>query len=679
MTLPTARDWIFSLKTFFAGLLALYISMWADLSRPYWALATVYIAAQAFDGATQAKGVYRAFGTLIGAVATVAILPNVINSPELTVIVVALWVSVCLYISLLDRSARSYTAMLAGYTVALIGFPAVDDPSGIFDTAVARTEEITLGIVCAALVSGVVLPRSAMPAFAAKLKAWLASARAWTREVLRREPRAKMDTRAGRLRLAADAIALETFASQLRYEASRQPVPEHSLAVLRQHMLMLLPILTSISDRLKAIDGTEAETVLQPLVNDIAEWFQEDDPLPGEAISLLGRLDAYEHTLRKGDLWQDLIIAGLVDRLRELLNLKQDIRHLRANILAGTPLAGPPAFKYTAKAREIRHRDHAMALFSAFAAFIAIVVVCAIWIATEWANGSTAAMLAAVTSCFFANQDDPVPAMKGFAMSAAVGVAGAVFHQFVLMPQVTSFEMVALALAPGLIFSGLLMAQPATVAIGTGAAVNGTMALALQSSYSADFPAMLNSGLAMLAGMWMATVCAALMRSLDSTWAAKRLHRQNRESLALAASGRGSESGLELAALMLDRIGLMASRFAKLPPDGSADTGDRLREVRAGINVVELRRVRRQVSKDSRTAINAALAEVARHFREGEDEPPPLLLTRIDEALRVTGQEEETEAVRAAMLGLAGLRRALFPGAPAPDIAGKPLLSAEAA
>ena len=50
--------------------------------------------------------------------------------------------------------------MLAGYTVALIGFPSVSASETVFDTAVARVQEISLGIVCASLVSMLVLPRS---------------------------------------------------------------------------------------------------------------------------------------------------------------------------------------------------------------------------------------------------------------------------------------------------------------------------------------------------------------------------------------------------------------------------------------------------------------------------------------------------------------------------------------
>ena len=55
MNFPSLRDWIFSLKTFFAGMLALYIAFYYDLPRPYWALASVYIVSNPFVGATRSK------------------------------------------------------------------------------------------------------------------------------------------------------------------------------------------------------------------------------------------------------------------------------------------------------------------------------------------------------------------------------------------------------------------------------------------------------------------------------------------------------------------------------------------------------------------------------------------------------------------------------------------------
>src|SRR3569833_2954809 len=166
-------DLIFALKTFAASMLALLIALAIDLPRPYWAMATVYITSQPLAGATSSKAFFRVVGTLVGATITVVMVPNLINAPELLCLAIALWVGLCLYLSLLDGTPRSYVFMLGGYSVALIGFPSVAEPASIFDTALARVEEISLGIICASLVSTVVFPRSVAPAVAARVRFWL--------------------------------------------------------------------------------------------------------------------------------------------------------------------------------------------------------------------------------------------------------------------------------------------------------------------------------------------------------------------------------------------------------------------------------------------------------------------------------------------------------------------------
>src|ERR1700736_3542651 len=76
-------DIVFALKTFAAAMLALIIAVWLDLPRPYWAMTTVYITSQPLAGATSSKAFYRVLGTAIGASAAVAIVPNLVNAPEL--------------------------------------------------------------------------------------------------------------------------------------------------------------------------------------------------------------------------------------------------------------------------------------------------------------------------------------------------------------------------------------------------------------------------------------------------------------------------------------------------------------------------------------------------------------------------------------------------------------------
>src|ERR1700704_516449 len=129
---------VFSLRTFTAAMLAFSIALLLYMPRPYWAMAAVYITSNVLTGATGSKAVYRILGTLTGAAATIILVPNLANAPELLSLAIALWVGTCLYLSLIDGTPRSYAFMLAGYTVALLGFPIVSMPQAAFDLVVSR-------------------------------------------------------------------------------------------------------------------------------------------------------------------------------------------------------------------------------------------------------------------------------------------------------------------------------------------------------------------------------------------------------------------------------------------------------------------------------------------------------------------------------------------------------------
>ncbi len=81
MIVPGLREWLFSMKTFAAAMIAFYIALSLDLDRPYWAIATVYIVSQPLSGAMRSKGAYRISGTLLGASAAIAMVPNLVDAP----------------------------------------------------------------------------------------------------------------------------------------------------------------------------------------------------------------------------------------------------------------------------------------------------------------------------------------------------------------------------------------------------------------------------------------------------------------------------------------------------------------------------------------------------------------------------------------------------------------------
>jgi uncharacterized membrane protein YccC len=174
--IPSFWDVVFSLKTFSAAMLACFIAMRFDLTRPYWAIMAVYVVSQPISGMTTSKAIYRLWGTVIGGFATIILVPNLIGSPELLTLGISLWIGICLFLSLLDRTPRFYMFRLAGYTAAVTGFALVSVPENSFDYVVARVEETAIGIICSALINRLVFPRPAGNAILTRIDAWLRDA-----------------------------------------------------------------------------------------------------------------------------------------------------------------------------------------------------------------------------------------------------------------------------------------------------------------------------------------------------------------------------------------------------------------------------------------------------------------------------------------------------------------------
>lgn len=231
----SGAELLFSAKSFAAAMLALFLAQSIGLPRPFWALLTAYIVAQPLAGTVRSKALFRFCGTLLGSIATVLLVPTLSNAPELLAAALALWVALCLYVSLLDRTPRAYVFMLAGYTAALIGFPAVETPLLIFDTAVARVEEILLGILCATLVHSLVLPTSLGPTLMGLLDRTLGDARQWLSDLLQpARPAAASPLASDRRRLATDITQLRLLSTHVPFDTTQLAWTAGALEFIRK-------------------------------------------------------------------------------------------------------------------------------------------------------------------------------------------------------------------------------------------------------------------------------------------------------------------------------------------------------------------------------------------------------------------------------------------------------------
>ena len=115
---------------------------------------------------------------------------------------------------------------------------------------------------------------------------------------------------------------------------------------------------------------------------------------------------------------------------------------------------------------------------------------------------------------------------------------------------------------------------------------------------------------------------------------------------------------------MLHRLGLLVQRIAFLSESDRRDA-DSLVQLRIGLNIIDLRRARHGLAASTSRAIDEMFYDLAAVFRRHEGgEMPAGLLARIDAVVTEVLKDSHDKARDDALLGLVGIRRGLFPGAP---------------
>ena len=646
------REVVFSANTFAAAMLGLLVSFWAGLDRPFWAMATAYITSQPLSGAVRSKAVFRLVGTVVGASATVVLVPNLANAPVLLSAALALWVAGCQFISLLDRTPRSYTFMLAGYTAALIGFPSVAHPDLIFDTAVLRAEEIGVGVLSAALVHSVVFPRSVSALLGKRVGTIMQEAQAWIVDALSPVPPARIARE--RRRLAADVGELHAMAVHLPFDTARLQPRRAVLAALQDRLVMLLPLVSAVEDRIRSLAALgPLRPELAELLAATQEWVNAPNEQAGAALT--ARAQALADSVPDRS-WQGLLMLNLAERLGELVERWSTTQVLAHQVVEPDRTLGP-AVQALVRERAGRplHRDYGLAALSAFATFLATIGCCAFWIATAWPEGAVAAMIAAVICCFFATLDDPVPAQRSYLLWTLISVPLAGAYLFWILPAVDGFVMLTLVLAPVMLLLGALMALPHWYGRMMPLIIGFVGAIAPTNVFSADPAVFFNSNVAQLVGCAAAILATQLVRSMGAAAAIRRLRLAGWRDL--AALAREAPRGVaDWSSRMLDRVGLLAARLGEVEGEDRDQAAACLRELRIGVNVAQL---------DAGAApLRHAIAD---HFEgqvEGAEGPPsPVLLDRIDEAITAAWQLPDAADRSRTLAALTGLRRNFFPGA----------------
>jgi uncharacterized membrane protein YccC len=659
---------IFSINSFVAAMLALYIGFSIGLPRPYWAMLTVYITSQPLTGALRSKALFRVLGTALGAGMAIFLIPPLVNAPVLLSLAMASWAGFCLYLSLLDRTPRAYVFMLAGYTAAIIAFPSVNAPGEVFETGLARMEEIVLGIGCATVVHSVFFPRDVAAVLNTQATKYLKDARDWIAAAL--DETYPQIQAAQRRRLASDVTELQILATHLPFDTSNLRPRTRAVKALQDRLGILLPLLTGVEDRIAALKAQDAlSPELEALLLAVAAWTMDAEPKPEAASALVARCEALTPSLAETASWTNLLAASAVTRLAQLIEALQDGRELVTYLTdpQGVPVRLDPIVR--SRARRPLHRDHGLAALSAFALVAAVLACCAFWIISAWPAGAVSAMMAAVFASFFATRDDPAPALVGFLGWTLVALPVAALYLFAILPAIDGFPLLALALLPVLFVLGYLQADPTQNGRAMPLIIGFVGSLSLQEVFTADFPGFVNSSLAQIVGIGAALSSTRLFRTLSANWSAKRLLRRGWRDLADLAAAARPPNAETWSSAMLDRLGLLTPRLATAEPDPELEDADALVDLRLGLNLIDLKMAQQSMPARSIAETLSALSKLYANRALGRGaRDAGGALKAMDAALRDMTRHPLLAERRRGLVALTGMRRTLFPNATPPDL-----------
>ena len=553
-------NWIYVFKMVLAGLLALGIGYGLNLESPRSALITVFIVMQPQSGMILSKSFYRVIGTLVGSVAIVLLVGLFAQTPELFLLASAVWIGLCTFGSAHNRNFRSYGFVLSGYTVALIGLPAALHPAVTFDAIMNRVTAITLGILCAAVVSALILPQASAPGLIRIIRArFTAFVDLISNTLGGSSDRQQLE--AANARFIGDIIGLEALRSTAIFEDPEVRLRSGRLTRMNSEFMALstrMHALHQLMNRLHEANTPAAQLVIAT----ISPYFREVQPLltrdTGEPV--MSAVDAADAALKLERYKQELPRRMRATRSAQGTALSDEalLDFDTAAELLYRVIDELHAYTLTYASLVQRHHareqwDHSYApktsaVIAAVAgarAAITLIALSAFWILSGWPSGDVAALNAAAFCAITSASPDPARATR----AVTIGVAGAVvlgyLYTFHILPRLDGFWMLAAALAPVLMMAVLMTTKPKLAGYGLGICIFFPFLAVPDNLITFNAAGYLNEAVALMGSLIVTTVSFMLLLPPTTNWTVKHLEKRLRKQVVEACYGKLAHLALQ--------------------------------------------------------------------------------------------------------------------------------------
>ncbi len=532
---------LFGLRMWVAVCLALTVAFWLELDNAQWAGATAAIVSQPVLGASLRKGWFRMVGTVVGAIAAVAISAWFPQNRLGLLLALAVWAGFCAGLATVLRNAAAYAAALAGFTAVVVCGDELGAVGGLngdaFMLAITRSTEICIGVVAA----GIVLAGSDFGRARRQLATALAdvSSEITSRliESFRFGSSDQLTTVTVRRELTRRVAALDAIIDTARREAPElrfNPQPLHAAvgglfsalsawSAIANH-LSSLP--QSQCSRLTAdvLERLPSELRLAGVDGDRTTWRDQPEHVRAACMAAVRSLLAFRACSPSQRLLADRSVEALLAVRRALDGL----------VLLGHPHRAVPR-------RSIAYRpvaDWLPPILNGVRASITIGTAAAVWIVTAWPGGEAMLIYAAIILLLMSRGTGQARHAAqslltgGFITVVVVGIVG-----YAVLPTASSYVSFCMALGLILIPLGALSAQSWQPQLFSAANVLIMPLLLPANHMSYNIEQFYNSAVAMIIGISLATLALQLIPPASPTAQSRRLLVLMRRDLRRMAAG----------------------------------------------------------------------------------------------------------------------------------------------
>ncbi len=543
------KGWLFVFKTTLAALLAMGISMRLELGQPVTAMVTVYVLMQPHTGMVLTKSFYRVFGTLAGATASLALLGLFAQERVLFLLGLSIWVGLCTAGAALYRNFKSYGFTLAGYTAAMIALPLVMQPTGFFEYAVNRVTEVSVGILCAGIVSEVVFPQSLGDTIVRTMQIRFTELLVFVHAMLKgRMKRQEIDRM--HLRFIGNIINLESFRSSVVLEAAEIRRRDLCLRRLNRDFMAASTTFHSLYqllNRMKKADSPSAHE-LAALCESFADVLVTGDksvPPAEEAQHTASRIAEFRKNVSRrvemvrqnyvsiSDSHVNLDCETALELLQRFSREIHDYIVTYASLMTErddvTPVDDEERFAFRS--------DPAVALLTGARAMVVILFVAAFWLASAWPYGLSAVMMAAIGSSLFAPAADPALAIKMGLFGVLAAFITAFMCKFFVMTFLHGFWLLCAGMIPFMLVGPYLSLNPKLATMGLGYCTMFCFMTSPANTMQFDPVQYVNFGSALMLGLAAAAVIFSTFAPVTGAWFKSRTARLLQRQVETACFG----------------------------------------------------------------------------------------------------------------------------------------------